>query len=295
MLVLAVSVLMHGLVLTGAYYLPGLIDLGASRELPFEVMTVQLIGSLEPPAPAAPAAPVDPSLQGPNVVELPKTDPIVPQPTPLEQMITPVIPTEAIPIGERPPDQPIEPVVKATEPPPKVAPPPKPVVEDQPKPKPRAQRPNPEANLNRSIDEIRRRVEADKADDAINSAIGDIAKRQGRGNGTSSNEVGSSSQGNFADPAKVPYYAQIREIVRSNWVPPAGAMAENLSVQFGIVIQPDGRISARRLIRTSGTSEFDQSVEQAINRSNFPPLPPAFGGQEDRPIMAFSYNDLSRR
>ncbi|MDR1310078.1 MAG: TonB C-terminal domain-containing protein [Deltaproteobacteria bacterium] len=57
----------------------------------------------------------------------------------------------------------------------------------------------------------------------------------------------------------------------------------------------DGRISARRLIRTSGTSEFDQSVEQAINRSSFPPLPPAFGGQEDRPIMAFSYNDLSRR
>jgi outer membrane biosynthesis protein TonB len=174
-----------------------------------------------------------------------------------------------------------------------VAPPPAPV-EDKPK-RTTPRRQNPDAAINKRIEELRRKVEAAEDDAAIDGAIGDIAKSKGRGNGTSSNQEGTSTQGNFVDREKVPYYGHIREIVRSNWVPPAGAITENLAVQFGIVIQPDGRISARRLIQASGAAEFDQSVEQAISRSKLPPLPPVFGGQEDRPILAFSFNDLSRR
>ncbi|MDR1110119.1 MAG: TonB C-terminal domain-containing protein [Deltaproteobacteria bacterium] len=282
-LVLAVSVLLHGLVLAGAYCLPGLVDPGASRDLPFEVMVVQLAGGLE-----SPSTPADPSLPGPSVVELPKTEPIVPRPMSLERIAAPVIPAQAIPIGERPRDRPIEPVARAAEPPPRVVPPGP--VADRPRPGP--QDANPAAGADDGAG-ISGKDEAVLADEAIGRAVGEIAGRLARG--VPGDGVGPSSRGNFADQAKVPYYAQIREIVRSNWVPPAGAGAENLSVQFGIVIQPDGRVSARRLIVASGASGFDQSVEQAISRSIFPPLPPAFGGQEDRPILAFSYNDLSRR
>jgi TonB family protein len=290
--VLLVSVLLHAAVLAGSLFVPGWLNLGAPRELPFEVMTVQLLGGLEPPAPAAPPAPVDPSYRGPDVVELPRTDPVVPQPTPLEQMVTPVIPpTEAIPIGERPPETVPEPVVRAAEPPPRVAPPPKPV-EEPPKPKPRAQRPNPQASINRSIDEIRRRVEADNADEAINSAVGNIAQSRGLGNGTSSNQSGSNT-GVLLDPERMAYYSRIREIVRANWVPPSLSMRPDLKVTVVIVIQPDGRITGKNVRRSSGDEVFDQSVQQAIDRSAFPPLPAIFQGASDNPAMEFRFDYLS--
>ncbi|MDR2302822.1 MAG: TonB C-terminal domain-containing protein [Deltaproteobacteria bacterium] len=291
-LILGLSVILHGLVLSGAYYLPALINLHSSDELPFDVMTVQLIGALEPPAPAAPAAPVDPNLMGPDTVELPKSDPIIPQPTPLEQMITPVVPAEAIPIGEKPPEDPIVPVTKIEDPPPKVAPP---KIEEPPKPKPKPKTPNPEATLNKRIDEIRRKTEAANADAAIEGAIVNIARRSGRGDGSSSNQVGSSSQGNFVDPGKVPYYAQIRDIVRSNWIPPAAAFPPNLVVEFVVVIQPTGAISGKRLRRSSGNADYDQSVALALDRTIFPPLPPAFNGQADNPVLSFSCAYLLRQ
>jgi outer membrane biosynthesis protein TonB len=291
-LIMGISLLLHGFVLTMAYYLPSILNLQSTREQPFDIMTVQLIGSLEPPAPAAPPAPVDPDLMGPNVVELPKTDPIIPQPTPLDQMITPVVPTEAIPIGEVPPDKPIEPVTKIEDPPPKVIPP---KVEEPPKPKPKPKQPNPEAVLNQRLDNIRRKVEAKTEDDAINAAVADIAKQSGRGDGSSSNQMGTTTQGNFIDPGKVPYYGQIRDIVRSNWVPPSTPLSPNLVVEFIVVIQPNGRVSGKRLRRSSGVPEYDRSVEIAIDRSTFPPLPPAFNGQADNPVMAFLCSYLYRQ
>ncbi|MDR3135779.1 MAG: cell envelope integrity protein TolA [Deltaproteobacteria bacterium] len=292
-LVMAVSVILHGLVLSMAYYLPTVLNLQSSRELPFDVMTVQLVGSFEPPAPAAPAAPVDPGLQGPNVVELPQADPIIPQPTPLERMSTPVIPTDAIPIGERPPEVPIEQVTKVEEPPPKVTPP---KVEEPIKanPKQKAKAPNPDAAINKRIEELRRKTAAENSDEAINSAIGDIAKRVGKGDGFSSNQQGSNVQGNYVDQAKIPYYSQIRDIVRANWVPISGTVSGNIEVQFVIVIQPNGRISGKRVRRSSGNLDFDRSVEMALERSVFPPLPEAFNGQPDNPVMAFSLNYLNR-
>ncbi|MDR2386200.1 MAG: TonB C-terminal domain-containing protein [Deltaproteobacteria bacterium] len=291
-LVLGLSIILHGLVLSGAYYLPAIMNLHSSDELPYDVMTVQLIGALEPPAPAAPPAPVDPTIMGPDTVELPQSDPIIPQPTPLDQMITPVVPTEAIPIGETPPEDPIVPVTKIEDPPPKVAPP---KVEEPPKPKPKPKTPNPEATLNKRIEEIRRKTEAANQDEAINSAIVNIARRSGKGDGSSSNQVGSSTQGNFVDPGKVPYYAQIRDIVRSNYIPPVDAIPPNLVVEFIVVIQPNGTISGKRLRRSSGNPAYDQSVALAIDRTRLPALPPAFNGQADNPVLSFSYEYLLRQ
>ncbi|MDR0354616.1 MAG: TonB family protein [Deltaproteobacteria bacterium] len=291
--VLIVSILLHVAVLSGSVFLPGWLKLGAPAEPPFEYMTVQLMGGLEPPAPAAPPAPVDPTIQGPDVVELPKSDPIIPQPTSLEQMITPVIPSEAIPIGERPPDKPIEQVEKIDEPPPKVTPPPKPI-EEQPKPPPRRRTtPNPEARLNNRIEELRRKREAENQDEQIDSAVGNIARARGQGNGTSSNQSGPGSQGQRLHPDLAAYYYQIREIVRSNWVPPALGMRPDLRVIVGLIIQPNGRISAKNLRTSSGDSVFDQSVLQAIDRSMFPPLPAILEGKPDNPAMMFQFDYLN--
>jgi hypothetical protein len=188
-LVLAVSVLLHGLVLAGAYCLPGLVDPGASRDLPFEVMVVQLAGGLE-----SSSTPADPSLPGPGVVELPKTGPIVPRPMSLERIVAPVIPAPAIPIGERPLDRPIEPVARAAEPPPRVVPPGP--AADRPRPGPQA------ANPAAGVAGISGNDEAVLADAAIGRAVGEIAGRLVRG--APVDVGGPSSRGNVADPAKVP-------------------------------------------------------------------------------------------
>jgi colicin import membrane protein len=287
---LLLSALLHAVVLSGAILLPGFFNFSAD-ETPYNVMTVQLLGALEPPAPAAPPAPVNPELKGPDVVELPKTEPMIPQPTPLERMITPEIPTEVIPIGEKPPDLIPEPIQKNQEPPPRVKPPEKaPPPEAKPKPKPK--QPNPEAALNKRIEELQRKKEAEQTDAEINSAVGDIAKRLGQGNGTSSAPSGAPNTGVLIDPIKSAYYTQVRDIVRSNWVAPATAMSPDTQATYVIIIQPNGTISGKRLTRSSGNQEFDLSVEQAINRSTFPPLPDVFQGQNDNPSLVFQYNYL---
>jgi protein TonB len=290
---LAVSLILHLGVLLGATMLPGFLGSMSRSEPSFDVMTVQLLGSIEPPAPAAPAAPVDPNLKGPDVVEMPQTDLIIPQPTPLERMITPVVPPDVIPVGEPPPDQPPPPVEKTPEPPPSVklpdkTPPPKP----KPKPKPKA--PNNDAAINTRIDDLRRKREAEEANELIDKAIVDIARARGAGDGSSSNQEGGSTAGVRIDPIREAYYRRIREIIRENWVPPAaaGALSPDLQCTFVIVIQPDGRVSGKSLRRPSGITEFDQSVDLAITRSKLPRLPEVFGGKSDNPSFIFQYNYL---
>ncbi|MDR2455634.1 MAG: TonB C-terminal domain-containing protein [Deltaproteobacteria bacterium] len=288
---LALSLILHFLVLAGATLLPGFLGAVSGKELPFDVMTVQLLGALEPPAPAAPAAPVDPDLRGPDTIEMPQTELIVPQPTPLERMITPVTPADVIPLGEPPPNEPPPVVEKNPEPPPKVELPDK---TPPPKPKPKPKAPNNEAVLNTRIEELRRKKAAEADDQQIQAAIVDIAKARGAGNGTSSGMEGGAAQGVRIDPIREAYYRRIREIIRENWVPPASAssLSPDLQCTYVIVIQPDGRVSGKSLRRPSGISEFDQSVDLAITRSRLPRLPDVFGGKSDNPSFIFSYNYL---
>ncbi|MDR2442102.1 MAG: TonB C-terminal domain-containing protein [Deltaproteobacteria bacterium] len=292
-LLLILSIVLHACVFIGASFLPGFLGGDQSKVLPYDVLTVKLLGSLEPPAPAAPPAPVDPNLKGPDVVELPQSDLIIPQPTPLERMITPVMPTDVIPIGERPPDQPPpDPVKKNEEPPPKVTLPDK-VPEVKPKPKPQPKRPNNDAAINKSIEELRRKKEADLLDEQINSSIGNIARQRTQGDGTSSNANSGSPDGTRIAPEKEAYYLQIRAIIRSNWFPPPLALSPDLKCTFVIVVEPNGRIAGIRLMRPSGSPEYDQSVQQAISRSSLPGLPAAFEGRSDNPSFEFSYSYLN--
>ncbi|MDR1873379.1 MAG: TonB C-terminal domain-containing protein [Deltaproteobacteria bacterium] len=295
-LVFLISLGLHSLFLGGLIFLPGFLDLGKPSELPFEAMTVQLVGGLDPPAPAAPPAPVDPNLNLPDVVELPKAEPILPQPTPLERMITPPTPSEVIPIGQTPPDIP-PPVVKREEPPPKVQIPEK--TPDPPPPevkkKPTPVNP-PRKTTNTAIEELKRKKAAEDANREIDSVVADLAKSRGQGDGTSSAPNSGYNEGSRIDPIKAQYYNEIKEIVRSNWVAPISAFnsSSNLGAIYVIVIQPNGRISGKNLRRSSGDQEFDNSVEQAIVRSRFPPLPPVFDGRADNPALQFELAYLNR-
>ncbi|MDR2350253.1 MAG: TonB C-terminal domain-containing protein [Deltaproteobacteria bacterium] len=262
---------------------------------PFDMITIQLVGALEPPAPAAPKAPVNPTLNVPDVVRIPTAEPVIPQPTPATEIKIPEIPIEVIPIGKTPPTPP-PPVVKVNEPPPKVTPPakpPEPAPKPKPKPKPKA--PSDEDVLNQRLAELQRKRELESEDRTVNQAIANIAATRGRGDGTSSQNTQASSSGQTVDADRQRYYQEILAIVRSNWVPPASAVASNTTSTFVIVIDPTGRITGKNMLASSGNSEFDVSVEQAINRSKFPPLPSVFGGKPDNPALKFNLNYLSRQ
>jgi outer membrane biosynthesis protein TonB len=295
-LVILVSLGLHSIFLTGLILLPQFFDFGQNDTLPFEAMTVQLVGNLEAPAPAAPPAPVDPNLNLPDLVELPSAEPIMPQPTPLEQMITPPAPTEVIPIAQRPPDAP-PPPVKMDEPPPKVKIPEK-LPDPPPAVKKTPQKVNPTRTTQSAVDNLRRKVAAQDADIEMESRISNLAKERGRGNGDSRENQGGNTAGVQIDPIKAQYNNQIKEIVRSKWVAPLSAIGSTASANLGaiyvIVIEPDGRISGKNLRRSSGSPDFDVSVEQAIVRSSFPPLPPVFSGRADNPALQFELSYLNR-
>ncbi|MDR1039194.1 MAG: TonB C-terminal domain-containing protein [Deltaproteobacteria bacterium] len=287
--VIAGSLVIHFLIYWAMVLAPDFF--GRPQELPFDAITVQLVGSVEPPAPAAPAAPVNPDLQVPDVVKLPTAPPVIPQPTPLEDLVIPQTPPEVIPIG-RTPVEPPPPVQKAKDPPPKVKPPEKPP-EPQPKPKPKPRAPSDQQRLNESIRELERKKALREEEQALNQSIANIAAERGRGNGLSSEPAAPNNQGQRIDPEKQRYYLQLMEIVRSNWMPPASAVsASNISTTFVIAIDPSGRITGKNLRVSSGNTDYDSSVEMAINRSRFPPLPPAFGGKPDNPALKFNLSYL---
>jgi outer membrane biosynthesis protein TonB len=288
-LVFLISIVIHVIVFGGSLALPGLFGPAAPQELPFEALTVQLVGSLEPPAPAAPSMPVDEKLAGPDVVELPSAPPALPQPTPLEEITIPAAPIDVIPIGIDPTPPPPK-VEMVKDPPPKVTvPEPEP---PKPKPKPKAP-PKTAASTDSKIAELRRKRELEEADLLMREKVANLNAARGRGNGQSSVQDGGSSFGAVIDPVKSSYYQQVRSIVRSNWLPPATTLSPDLTATFVIVISPSGRVTARNMRTTSGSPEFDQAVEMAIARSVFPPLPDVFGGRPDNPALQFSVSFLN--
>ena len=252
-----------------------------------EVITVQLLGSLSPPAPAAPPAPVDPDLKGPDVVEAPRSDPALSQPAPPKPAPL-AAPAEVIPLGPKAVEKPA--LQKTPAAPPKVTPP---KVAADPPPKPKTP-PNNDAEINRRMEALRRKTEADQLDAAIDSRLFDLQKRQGLGQGESSEAGGGASGGQRVHPEKEAYYRQVKDIVKYNWLPPVGAMAIGLQAIFVIKIEPDGRISAMRLDRSSGNPDYDLSVERAIGRSVLPPLPPIFEGRADTPGLRFGLDEMQR-
>ena len=254
------------------------------------VIVVELIGSLAPPAPAAPSKlPVNPDRKGPDIVEAPKSESLpTPQPqfTPSQPEAV-AAPTDVIPLGPKAPEKPPE--IKKTQ-----APPPKPQVPKVEPKKPPAKPPvnrNLDADIDKRLAALERKVAAENIDDEIDSRMMNLAATQGAGRGEGS-ESGGATQGARIHPEKQRYYNHIRDIVSSNWVPPSGTSSAT-TADLQIKIEPNGTISDIRVRQASGNQDFDLSVERAIKKSSpFPPLPPIFEGMADSPTMRFNDKDL---
>jgi len=252
-----------------------------------DVITVQLLGSLSPPAPAAPPAPVVPDLKGPDVVEAPRSEPALNQPPP-PQPAALTAPAEVIPLGPKAPKKPA--LQKTPAAPPKVTPP---KVAADPPPKPKTP-PNNDAEINKRLEALRRKTEADQLEAAIDSRLVDLRKRQGQGQGESSESGGGTSGTQRLHPEKEAYYRQVKDIVSFNWRPPVGAMSASLKAVFTIKIETSGQVSALRLDHSSGNPDYDLSVERAIRQSVLPPLPPIFEGRADTPGLIFGLDEMQR-
>ncbi|KXS56600.1 MAG: hypothetical protein AMR96_01745 [Candidatus Adiutrix intracellularis] len=258
---------------------------------PHNIITVQLLGSVAPPAPAAPKAMVDPNLKGPDVIDAPKSTP-VPPPTPPRVPIPKALataPTEVIPLGPKSSEKPLA-IKKIETPPPK--PIPLQVEPEKPKPKPASPKFNPDAELNKRMEALKRKVEREQTDDDVDSRLYNRNITQGQGQDEGS-ESGGASPGERIDPLKAAYYQHLKDIVSSNWLPPSGSLAAGLQAIFAIRVEPNGQLSGMRLEKSSGTPDYDMSVERAIRKSSpFPPLPPVFNNTSEIAGLKFGLSEM---
>ncbi|HVW20339.1 MAG TPA: energy transducer TonB [Opitutaceae bacterium] len=70
------------------------------------------------------------------------------------------------------------------------------------------------------------------------------------------------------------YYALLMSRIRENHQQPAN-VSTSLTAKVEFRLGPDGSISALRIVRSSGSAEFDQSIKEAFARTR-PILPPSF-------------------
>jgi TonB family protein len=101
----------------------------------------------------------------------------------------------------------------------------------------------------------------------------------------------------LSDPLGVdfkPYLLQVLASVRRNWmaiVPDSARMGRRGLVLIQFSIDRRGSIPKMVIASTSGIPAFDRAAVAGISASNpFPPLPPAYKGDQIRLQMAFSYN-----
>ena len=87
-------------------------------------------------------------------------------------------------------------------------------------------------------------------------------------------------------------YAVIaEEYIKRNWRFPRIGGAQNLVVRIEVQIDPTGRITGSRILRTSGREDFDHSALRAIEDTRQLPEPPS--ARIRTLIIDFNLHDLS--
>ena len=84
------------------------------------------------------------------------------------------------------------------------------------------------------------------------------------------------------------YAAHIQKKVRSAWIIPTDCAGMGLSVKLELLISPRGKVLKARIIRSSGNSEFDASVNKVFRSISFNPPP---GGVEFSAHITFIEDD----
>jgi len=68
------------------------------------------------------------------------------------------------------------------------------------------------------------------------------------------------------------YFAMLKSRVKENLVPPAG-VSDRLEAQVEFYLSADGGLSRVRIVRSSGNSDFDESVIEAFRHTQMPARP----------------------
>lgn len=97
------------------------------------------------------------------------------------------------------------------------------------------------------------------------------------------------SGSNISSSAFNLYAAHIQKKVKLAWVIPATCANLGLSVELELVISPRGKVLKARIIRSSGNSEFDASVNRVFKSISFNPPPE---GVDFSAQMTFIEEDL---
>lgn len=225
---------------------------------------------------AAPSAAVALARKAPGLVPAPIIAPLVTPP-----VVIPPTPQSPAPLR--------------VEPPPAPKPQDKPAITDKPalafEPvKPSETGPQPDARVkvpDTSVEAIAKQVETTARGSARQSA-NDSSVALG--------DADASRLQLLSDPNGVdfkPYLIQVLTAVRTNWlaIMPSAAMGRRGRVLVQFIIDRHGRIPKMVIAEESGTLALDRVAIAGVNASvPFPPLPPAYRGNEIRLQMTFSYN-----
>lgn len=106
--------------------------------------------------------------------------------------------------------------------------------------------------------------------------------------------AGGSPNGAAVDSARRQYYQAIFNTIRRNWSLPEFLKAQKLEAHIVLVLRRDGKILDVHLDRRSGQPLFDQSVENAVRKSDpLPPFPEVYSPTKEEIGLLFRPEDLS--
>jgi TonB family protein len=98
----------------------------------------------------------------------------------------------------------------------------------------------------------------------------------------------------FFDPQGADFTAwanSFRTEVYRNWIVPQSVrFGARGHVQIEFLVERDGRISALRIVRESGTPALDRAAANALLGGRFPPLPSDFRPDQLAITVSFFYN-----
>ncbi len=184
-------------------------------------------------------------------------------------------------------EKPIEPVVEEKKPEPKVEP--KVEAKPEPKPEPKAetkpdQKAKPEADTIKldkakqkqkaaleklkklsAIDKIRQQVQNEKTA----AATAKILKGRVITRGTALTGLDRIQSDN--------YTGQLDALVKSHWALPQWLIGKQLKTKVLVKIEPDGRVSEKKVVQSSGNPTYDDYCLQAVTKASpFPKVPNKF-------------------
>jgi colicin import membrane protein len=149
--------------------------------------------------------------------------------------------------------------------------------------------------LDKAISKIKSGSASKNAENSNHLEKAIAAMRKSIGSGATSGGGGSGGGGaGGGDPALRIYQMEVEVLIKSNWSFP-DALANNKNIEAVVLLKVtnDGTVTAMDLIRPSGNSIFDQSVLKAIEKSKpLPHLPEGYKKRNEELEINFNLKDL---